>query len=273
MLKSEKVAIDENIVKEVSRRMEERSTEELLKIWKENNKEEWSEEAFEAIQRILVARGESLPVQFKEEVKEKTFRDIPELYNFVLCGGISRKALNIMAFIGLFIFGWLLLMVFENLGKGKRGWWYVWPIIIAISIGRFVPFIGLLAPLIYLVGCLDANAILTHCKKLAKERIAQIESQAEVGIDTQIERGLLLHRVLRDREVAVEIFRKVLQVPGGDPFFLNLAGVVMSDNKQYQEAISFFDRVSQDAKDETLIKRATENRNYVTKRMTKQKST
>ncbi len=47
----------------IRRELETRETEDLLKIWQQNDRVEWTPEAFEAIQRILVARNVSLPVQ------------------------------------------------------------------------------------------------------------------------------------------------------------------------------------------------------------------
>jgi hypothetical protein len=53
-----------------------------------------------------------------------------ELQEYVLkARGLSRKGLNIMCFIGVFIFGWLLAVVFEMLGKKKQGRFYIIPII------------------------------------------------------------------------------------------------------------------------------------------------
>ena len=51
-----------------------------------------------------------------------------ELSNCLKAGGISRTALNVTAFIGVFIFGWLILVVFASLGKGKQGLAYFIPL-------------------------------------------------------------------------------------------------------------------------------------------------
>jgi hypothetical protein len=40
-----------------------RTTNELLEIWQKNNRYEWTDTAFEAIQKILVERGEEVPPQ------------------------------------------------------------------------------------------------------------------------------------------------------------------------------------------------------------------
>lgn len=51
--------------------MNSKSTEELLNIWEKNDRGEWSDEAFVAIQNILTQRGENLPGQlnYKKEIK------------------------------------------------------------------------------------------------------------------------------------------------------------------------------------------------------------
>lgn len=59
--------MNEKLIEQIQEKMNSKSTEELLNIWKENNREEYSNEAFVAIQRILTERGESLPAQLKDE--------------------------------------------------------------------------------------------------------------------------------------------------------------------------------------------------------------
>ncbi|MCX7000578.1 MAG: hypothetical protein NT106_09845, partial [Candidatus Sumerlaeota bacterium] len=54
---------EEKLVEQIRQKMEEKSTRELLEIWKENDREKWSNEAFEAIHEVLLVRGESLPAQ------------------------------------------------------------------------------------------------------------------------------------------------------------------------------------------------------------------
>jgi len=264
--------MDEKLVKEIATKMEEKGTEELVKILKDNNKEEWSEDAFEAIRRILVSKGENLPEQPSQKSVAKGLAEGSELRGVVLGGGISRKALNIMAIIGLFIFGWLITIAFDLLGKGKQGWGYFKALLAALIIGRFfAPPVGILAVIIYITACIHANLLLSRYKSLARERIAEIDSQGDV-IDTEIEKGLLFYRVIGNRETGIGFCRKALQMQGGDPFLLNLAGVIMSHYKQYREAGEFFDRVLASTKDEALIKQARENHNYVNKKIAKQRN-
>lgn len=59
------------LVEAVRRNMQEKPTEELTRIDKDHNKNEWSEEAFEAIRQVLIARGEDVPpVRPQSDVRE-----------------------------------------------------------------------------------------------------------------------------------------------------------------------------------------------------------
>jgi membrane-associated HD superfamily phosphohydrolase len=55
--------MNERLIQQIRSSMEAKSTEELLKIWEENNREEYSDEAFEAIKQLLTERGITLPPQ------------------------------------------------------------------------------------------------------------------------------------------------------------------------------------------------------------------
>ncbi len=51
------------LIDQIKQNMEQRTTEELLAIWIQNNRKKWSDEAFEAIIRVLTERGVYLPNQ------------------------------------------------------------------------------------------------------------------------------------------------------------------------------------------------------------------
>jgi hypothetical protein len=53
----------ERYADEVQRKMEEKETDELVRIWQENDREAWTDEAFEVVSRILLARLGKLPEQ------------------------------------------------------------------------------------------------------------------------------------------------------------------------------------------------------------------
>lgn len=48
--------MDEKLIEQIRENIKSKSTEELLKIWKENDREQYSEEAFEAVKQILEER-------------------------------------------------------------------------------------------------------------------------------------------------------------------------------------------------------------------------
>jgi len=56
---------DQNLerVQQIRATLEDRDSEDLLDIWRTNDREEWSPETFEAIREILIARNASIPPQ------------------------------------------------------------------------------------------------------------------------------------------------------------------------------------------------------------------
>ena len=56
-------------------------------------------------------------------------------------GRISVRKCDILCFIGLFVFGWLLLIVYDRAGKGKRGWKLLIPILLLYILGYRIYFI------------------------------------------------------------------------------------------------------------------------------------
>ena len=175
-------------------------------------------------------------------------------------GGISRTALNVMAGIGIFIFGWLILFVYQLLGKSKLGWVYLITFgVCAIVLGRIWVEFWFIGIIIYIAAWIHANIILSGYQSAARQRIAEIDSSGAVDSDKVLEKGLLLHKVLRLEQPAVDAFATALQLPGGDSNLLNLAGVAMAGNKHYREAAQFYERALATAKDENQIKVITMN--------------
>ena len=219
-----------------------KSTEELLEIWEKNDRDAWSDEAFEVIQEIMMERGEDYPGQWdKESVDAETPASTfgnSELENYIVNAlGISRITLNIMSAIGIFIFGWLMAVVYDFLGKAKLGWTYVIPLIILLSMGNKVgPAFGLIGVVLYVIAWVHANVILSRYQKLAKQRLTEIENQTDSDIDTILEKGLILDKVMRKDYSAVEAFNRASGMPGGNPILLNASGQVLLKKKRYNEA-------------------------------------
>jgi len=65
---------DKELISKIIADMNSRSDEELLKIWIENDREEWRDEVFSGIEKILIERGQKLPPQreTQEVIKEES---------------------------------------------------------------------------------------------------------------------------------------------------------------------------------------------------------
>jgi len=202
--------------------------------------------------------AEIMPQVVPKEIRGEgeTFGGISDLKNYVInAPGISRRTLNILAFIGIFIFGMLLAVIFALLGKRRTGWMYFIPFIVIVAVAINVqPMLTLLALIIYIAGWIHANIILSHYKSAARQRITEIDRKSRVGANDILEKGLLLHKVLGEREQPTYILAFALRTPDGDPFLLVLAGRIMSKYKRYEEAREFFRRALASTKDRALIK-------------------
>jgi len=92
---------------QVYARLNERETDELLKIWEENDRNMWTETAFQAIYKILQERLGSVPTQ-KEASTIKITRARPLIKSDRIIS-LSTSA-NILAWVVLvgFILAWLI---------------------------------------------------------------------------------------------------------------------------------------------------------------------
>lgn len=196
--------------------------------------------------------------------------------------GLSHKGLNIMCFIGLFIFPPLLSGAFEYLGKRMKGNFFLVAVVVVPIIALFV--ITIITPMgeisigliwfiiyafIYIIGWINANVVLSRYQSSARERIAQIDklSGGPLAIDAVLEKGLLQSKVLSDRETAAVTLVHALQMPGGDALLLHMAGFGLFLNKRYAEAKQFFDRALSSTNDVVLIKRVTRMQAKVEKKL------
>lgn len=209
--------------------------------------------------------------EIEEDTKDIRDEEYEDLANYMLkAQGISRSGLNIMCFIGVFIFGWLLVVAFNQLGKKGIGWLYIVPIIFLLVLsGKDMAELGLIAPIIYIAGWIHANVVLSRYKSLAKQRIAEINRtpSSQHTADALLERGLLEAKVLRQTDQAMSDLTNVLQLSGGDPQLLNLAGVQFSGAKRFGEAKKFFDRALETTKDEALVNQIKKNQAFAEKRL------
>ena len=210
--------------------------------------------------RSPAIEGEGAPIGGSQEVADHVLQG----------GGLGRVGLNIMCFIGVFIFGWLLAVVFDMLGKRRLGWIYIVPVMVCVAGARLIePLLAILGLAIYAIGWVHANMVLSNHQSAARDRIAQIDRLPEdqVTVNTVIEKGVLQSNVLADGQAATATLARALQMPGGDAQMLNLAGATLFGKKRYEEAKVFFDRALPAATDEALIKRIKQNQANVEKKL------
>jgi len=65
--------MNETLIRDIERNFQIKSTDQLLVIWQAENREQYSDEAFEAVRRILGSRGHSFPprLPLKKRVRRK----------------------------------------------------------------------------------------------------------------------------------------------------------------------------------------------------------
>jgi len=96
--------------------------------------------------------------------------------------GITRKRLNIQAFIGLFIFGWLMKMNYDDLGEKGFGWAFLISMAFFFAIGNQAePMAFIALPIIYIAAWIHTNILLTNLENKARESfISMKEKKADV---------------------------------------------------------------------------------------------
>jgi uncharacterized membrane protein YciS (DUF1049 family) len=196
------------------------------------------------------------------EKSPEILRKNEEINNYLAnARGISRFTLNAVFFVGLFIFGWIIEIVFYLLGKGKLGLVYTLPYVLLciITFNSFISGGSLrlsgLALIVWLAGLIHANRILSRYRSVAFQRIVEINSQYTPTIDGQLEKGLILDKIMRKTEPAIKILKEALEMPGGDPLLLYLSGGMMAKKKFYREAAAFYDRALASTEDDSLARR------------------
>lgn len=55
--------MDQKLIAQIREKLKQKSIDELCEIWKQNDKEQYSEEAFAVIKQLIVSRGSDLPIQ------------------------------------------------------------------------------------------------------------------------------------------------------------------------------------------------------------------
>lgn len=107
-------------IDEIKTRMEQKSNEELLEVWIKNDREEWSDDAFEAIREVLAERKVTIPVQkvLKEEDRPRETkgpvgwrfaRFVAALLFTFFCGMVSLGIAQLVS--GLYVIGCVSLIL------------------------------------------------------------------------------------------------------------------------------------------------------------------
>jgi hypothetical protein len=92
-----------NLIQDIKQHIGVKSTEELLDIWTENDREKWSVEYFDAIRLTLLERNEPLPQQVKHSkepawvTRNKKMKDLAKV--FFLIGAIIYIFTSLFNFI------------------------------------------------------------------------------------------------------------------------------------------------------------------------------
>ena len=146
------------LVNEVKDHFESKSTNELLEIWQQNDRDAYSESAFEAIRQILSERNVTVPVQpaFVPKPPAEPQWDIHEIKKkrllYLICFVLHFIGYIIMILFGLsgeavggyitVIFGIAFLFFF--LTSAKKVFGYGIGDLVLIGIGLLMPFLGAL---------------------------------------------------------------------------------------------------------------------------------
>jgi len=118
----------------------------------------------------------------------------------------------------------------------------------------------------YIASWAYANVVFSRYRKLANQRIADIEKESSSTTNDILEKGVLL-LILAHKPQALETLKSALAGEGGDAFLWNLGGFALSQMKMYSEALTAFDRATEASPDDRLMKRIKRNRKRAQKKL------
>jgi len=96
--------MNQKLIESIRKNMDLKNTEELLKIWEENDRQEWSDETFDVVKQLVLDRGEILSPQ-KEFVKKVGESEIVEVASW------GKRLGNFIIDIILYRIAVLLLLI------------------------------------------------------------------------------------------------------------------------------------------------------------------
>lgn len=128
----------------------------------------------------------------------------------------------------------------------------------------FLPFLPFM--LSYIASWVYANVVFSRYRKLARQRVAEIEKESSSTTNDLLEKGVLLLMLSRKPQ-ALETLKSALAREGGDAFLWNLGAFALSQMKMYSEALTAFDRATEASPDDRLMKRIKRNRKLAQKKL------
>lgn len=93
--------MDTKIVRTIRDRMQEKSTQELVEIWTQNDRTQWTEYAFEAIRQLLEERGYPIPPQQPPKLEEPQGQGSKPSGFWTFRTMISGEVIKVLWFIGI----------------------------------------------------------------------------------------------------------------------------------------------------------------------------
>lgn len=97
--------MDKRMVEDIRQNWASKSSDDLLRIWKENDREQWSDAAFEAAREILTERGFELPPQDPAKVAKP--KVVPKMSTLLSKPDIRKAGLKNLALSG----SWFVISV------------------------------------------------------------------------------------------------------------------------------------------------------------------
>lgn len=94
---------ESELLQSIRHNMQSKSSEELLKIWRKNDRDEWSDEAFSIIHNILLERLENVPEQTRDNRKRKRGKRVKERANPLVPRAILFAPAGLVLFLVLLI--------------------------------------------------------------------------------------------------------------------------------------------------------------------------
>jgi hypothetical protein len=169
----------------------------------------------------------------------------PQFIGFIVCFYLGKTKMWLGLVISAFVIFFIVVLT---------------PLI-ELPLLPFLPFM-----LSYIGFWAYANVIFSRYRKLAKQRVADIEKESSPTTDNLLEKGVLLLMLSRKPQ-ALEAIKSALTREGGEAFLWNLAGIVLSNMKMYSEAKTAFDKATETSPDDRLLKKIKRNLKLVQKKL------